>query len=369
MQTKNRFSELDALRGIAALLVVFFHYSIHRPETELGFKYGIAGVELFFVISGFVITMSICRVKRGLDFVINRISRLYPAYWAAATLTFALVVFKSLATEHSLADVSFGQYVANLTMMQYYLGYKDLDGSYWTLVVEMIFYCCVFLLLQTRQIKRINPLAVCIINCTVIAQAFFWGENTKRLLEMAPLLRYLPLFLAGINFYSICTERKHLLIQYPVIVFCFLGQLMLFENCTRAHEYLSPAEYAAALAVIFLLFVVFVHGCLGFIVSKVTLFLGRISYPLYLTHQFFALQIIFPALLKQFQLNFWVAAFGIALPVNIALAYLLTRFVDEPLSRKMKQQLQTLPSIRLQNISALLKLGLRWKAKPANQSL
>jgi peptidoglycan/LPS O-acetylase OafA/YrhL len=74
-------------------------------------------------------------------------------------------------------------------------------------------------------------------------------------------------------------------------------------------------------------------------------------------------------LLKQFQLNFWVAAFGIALPVNIALAYLLTRFVDEPLSRKMKQQLQTLPSIRLQNISALLKLGLRWKAKPANQSL
>lgn len=369
MQTKNRFSELDALRGIAALLVVFFHYSIHRPETDLGFKYGITGVELFFVISGFVITMSISRVKRGVDFVINRASRLYPAYWAAATITFALLLFKSFATKHSFVDASVGQYIANLTMFQYYLGFKDLDGSYWSLIVEMIFYFCILLLLQSRQLKKINTLAVCLINFTVIAQAFFWNENTKALLEFAPLLRYLPLFLAGINFYSICTEKKNLVSHYAVIVFCFLGQLLLFENCTRAQEYLSLTEYAAALVIIFSLFVLFVHGYLSFIVSRVTLFLGRISYPLYLTHQFLALQIIFPVLLKHFQLNFWIAAFGITLPVNILLAYLITRFVDEPLSRKMKQKLQAMPGLRFRNASVLLKPRLRWKAKPVNQSM
>lgn len=369
MQTKNRFSELDSLRGIAALLVVFFHYSIHRPETNLGFKYGITGVELFFVISGFVITMSISRVSRGVDFVINRASRLYPAYWTAATMTFALVIFKSFSTKHSLADVSFGQYIANLTMFQYYFGFKDLDGSYWSLVVEMIFYLCILLLLQNRQSKKINTLAICLINFTVIAVSFFWSENTKAILHYAPLLRYLPLFLAGINFYSLCTEKKNNLEQYAVILFCFAAQLMLFEKCTRAQEYLSLGEYAIALLVIFSLFVLFVNGRLRFIVSNVTLFFGRISYPLYLTHQFLALQIIFPILMKRFGLNFWVTAFVITLPINVLVAYLLTRFVDEPLSRKMKQTLQSMPAISVRNIGLLLKPRLRVETKEANQTI
>lgn len=368
MQTKNRFSELDALRGIAALLVVFFHYSIHRPETDLGFKYGIMGVELFFVISGFVITMSIARVKRGVDFIINRASRLYPAYWTAATITFVLLLFKSLATKHSFEDVNFVQYVANLTMFQYYFGFKDLDGSYWSLIVEMVFYLCILCLLQSNQLKKINVLAICLINITVIAQAFFWNESTKTIVHYFPLVRYLPLFLAGINFYSISTEKKNLFSHYAVIVFCLLGQLLLFENCTRAQEYLSLVEYAAALLIIFGLFVLFVHGYLRFIVSKVTLFFGRISYPLYLTHQFLALQIIFPVLLKHFHLNFWITAFAITLPINVLLAYFITRFVDEPLSRKMKQKLQSMPALTLRNTGLLLKPSF-WKARTANETI
>lgn len=368
MQTKNRFFELDALRGIAALMVVFFHYSIHRPESALGFKFGITGVELFFVISGFVITMSISRVSRGVDFVINRASRLYPAYWTAATMTFVLMVTKSLASKHSLADASFGQYIANLTMFQYYVGVKDLDGSYWSLIVEMIFYLCILALLQSRQLKNVNAVVMGAISLTVIGQAFFWNEGVNAILQAFPLLRYLPLFLAGINFYSLYTERKNYLLHYGVVAFCFLAQLLLFQNCTRAQEYLSVGEYGAALAVIFSLFALFVNGRLGFLVSKLTLFLGRISYPLYLTHQFLALQIVLPVLLKHFHLSFWVAAFGITLPLNLVVAYFITRFVDEPLSRRMKQKLQSISSPRLGNITLWLKPRLWWKTKTANEN-
>ena len=87
--------ELDALRGIAAFSVVLFHYtarydSIYGHSNRLLFKfnYGHLGVNLFFIISGFVIFMTLDRTKSVIDFVVARFSRLYPAYWTALALTF-----------------------------------------------------------------------------------------------------------------------------------------------------------------------------------------------------------------------------------------------------------------------------------------
>ena len=80
-----RFRELDGLRGIAALAVVFSHYAAqhnsHFPEDPPpfhGFEWGAAGVQLFFIISGFVIFMSARRANRPSDFAISRAARLYP---------------------------------------------------------------------------------------------------------------------------------------------------------------------------------------------------------------------------------------------------------------------------------------------------
>ena len=84
----NRYQELDALRGIAAIMVVLFHFTMGRKEANLGFKLGTTGVDMFFIISGFVIFMSINKVKTSGEFIINRISRLYPTYWACVTFTF-----------------------------------------------------------------------------------------------------------------------------------------------------------------------------------------------------------------------------------------------------------------------------------------
>ena len=65
----NRLQELDALRGIAALMVVLFHFTMGRQEANLGFKLGTTGVDLFFIISGFVIFMSLSKVKNSKDFI------------------------------------------------------------------------------------------------------------------------------------------------------------------------------------------------------------------------------------------------------------------------------------------------------------
>src|SRR5689334_5092656 len=88
----KRLLELDALRGIAVLGVMFFHYttlymSAYDPTPTLfDFCFGQHGIHLFFIISGFVIYMTLEK-SSPMDFIVSRFSRLYPAYWAGILLT------------------------------------------------------------------------------------------------------------------------------------------------------------------------------------------------------------------------------------------------------------------------------------------
>jgi peptidoglycan/LPS O-acetylase OafA/YrhL len=60
---RKRFEELDVLRGLAAVMVVVFHFTMGRNQADLGFKLGTTGVYLFFIISGFVILLSLEHVE------------------------------------------------------------------------------------------------------------------------------------------------------------------------------------------------------------------------------------------------------------------------------------------------------------------
>src|SRR4051812_18925698 len=93
---QNRYKELDALRGVVAILVVFFHFTMNRSEYNSFLKPGTTGVDLFFIISGFVIFMTLKKTSTRAEFVINRISRLYPTNWSVVSFTFILIVLKSV---------------------------------------------------------------------------------------------------------------------------------------------------------------------------------------------------------------------------------------------------------------------------------
>lgn len=102
-QNFHRFLELDVFRGIAALGVVLFHYTSqystlfqHSPEMNFYFSLGRHGVELFFIMSGFVILITLERTKSSLDFIVKRFARLYPAYWVAIALTFTVVMIAKI---------------------------------------------------------------------------------------------------------------------------------------------------------------------------------------------------------------------------------------------------------------------------------
>src|SRR5690242_11577590 len=101
MNSRTRFPELDLLRFLAACGVMLFHYTYRAPQQHLCpvsfpilgeiFKYGYLGVDIFFILSGFVILLT-AYDKDAIGFTIARMVRLYPAYWTCVTVTAIVLV-------------------------------------------------------------------------------------------------------------------------------------------------------------------------------------------------------------------------------------------------------------------------------------
>jgi peptidoglycan/LPS O-acetylase OafA/YrhL len=210
-----RDTVLDSLRGIAALMVVMFHLTIKSGTFDYELHLGVTGVDLFFIISGFVIFMSLNKTKSSRDFIINRFIRLYPTYWACVTFTFLLN--SAYALRHkNLAVGDLINYIGNMTMFQHYMGISDLDGVYWTLIIEMVFYFTMLAIYYFGYLRRIE-----LIGSLLTGGVFFLFTFTKfsspsiyeKINFFYPLLNHFPLFFAGIIFYLIKNDR-HTLTRY-----------------------------------------------------------------------------------------------------------------------------------------------------------
>lgn len=181
IKVRTRLDVLDYLRFLAAILVVAYHYFAYAPikgHVDVALtpfaevaKYGYLGVDLFFLISGFVIAAS-ARNRTAVDFAVGRATRLYPAFWPAMLLT-ALAL--ALWGDRVNLGVSLGQVLVNLTMVPGLFGVPAVDGVYWSLLYELEFYGIVFLLLLRGQGKRIGQLApfwaVAMLAATLLAPA------------------------------------------------------------------------------------------------------------------------------------------------------------------------------------------------------
>jgi peptidoglycan/LPS O-acetylase OafA/YrhL len=166
---KNHFPILDPMRFAAALGVAVFHLTFwswawpslgvapgfeHTVAADLQFQsaapftwFGWVGVEIFFVISGFVIANSASKASAA-EFLVGRALRLYPAVWVCSTLTFiVLLLFAS-----GSASEFFGPYLRAMLLIPKGLNGQWLDCIYWTLAAEMAFYGLVFCTLLTKKI-------------------------------------------------------------------------------------------------------------------------------------------------------------------------------------------------------------------------
>lgn len=194
----KRLAYLDALRGIAALMVVFTHLYApiigHVWVLDYLIDPGKLGVLWFFMISGVVIPFSL---KPGPDgprrFLISRFMRLYPAYWLS--LLVFLVMLKLTGAEFP----GWPQIIANLTMVQAAMGFDDVIGLYWTLFIEVVFYALCLALFVTGKLYDLTFRSRCALIFLLMALAMGMVRAvTERKLPVA-----LPLALSLMFFGSV----------------------------------------------------------------------------------------------------------------------------------------------------------------------
>jgi peptidoglycan/LPS O-acetylase OafA/YrhL len=162
------FPAIDYLRLVCAIGVVLFHvaYTATRgPELYVSqgiwFRYGWVGVQIFFVISGFVIAESAAKATPW-SFLRRRAERLFPAVWICAPIS-------------AVVWIAYGRdFTKTLFLLMKSLalvpGGEWIDAPYWTLGVEIGFYAVVFVVLALAGPGRMRDLAVGM----GLASALFW---------------------------------------------------------------------------------------------------------------------------------------------------------------------------------------------------
>ena len=340
----GRFEEIDVLRGLAATCVVLSHYSTHCVkffrEAPFGFDldtvYGFYAVQLFFIISGFVISLTLERSNSWRDFAFSRLSRLYPAYWAAVTLMVVTEVLVFGKTPW------IGGYVTNMTMLQEFIGFPNLDNVFWSLTVELAFYAIMGVVFGRGLLPRIEVVAT-----MWLALACLWslvdqylGIGLPAFLPSFLALRHAPFFVAGIAFYRITT--KGLTPPRAALILAALAASGwidgLWGTDAPAVGWIDGLRRLAIAVVLFATFGLAVTGKLRFAVSPVTLWLGGISYPLYLIHRNLGFSTMFR--LHELGVPVWLL-FTLTLAGALVLATALSYLVERPALRALRQWYRT----------------------------
>ncbi|MYU51961.1 MULTISPECIES: acyltransferase family protein [Streptomyces] len=287
----NRLAALDGLRLLAALMVVFYHYvALARPwghATDTIFptahraaQYGWLGVEVFFLISGFVICMSVWGRTLG-EFAVSRVSRLFPAYWAGILLTVAVV--KTWPEVTSIRG--WNAVITNLTMLQGGNNTPNVDPVHWTLFVELKFYLIVAVVVLFGVTYR-----NCLILCGVWTAAAALAPVLKTpLLTAFAMPQYAPFFIAGIAFYLMRRHRPNAVLWAIVILQLLLAQRYIpYRLATSvgkaAAEALPTWPARTVIITAFALVGAIALGACDRIRWKWLTTAGALTYPLYLIH-------------------------------------------------------------------------------------
>ena len=324
----TRITDLDALRGLAALAVVLFHYTVRFGELYgqgaapfIAVPWGHYGVQLFFGISGFVIFMTLDRTASLLDFAVSRASRLYPAYWTAILLTSAAV---ALAGMSELA-LSPADTAANFTMMQGFVGLPSVDGVYWTLSVELAFYLAMAALWQLRLLGRIETVLL-----AWLALRWIWtfapvvvGVEPSWLLGALLVQEHIPFFALGIAAFRL-KSRPNARPAWLVVA----AALATVAACDGGAHLVVAALSAAALLLVAL------RGA-RLLRAAPLVWLGAISYSLYLLHQFIGYALLLS--LDAAGVNATVAVL-LTLGTVLALAAAVTFRVERPALRAIRDR-------------------------------
>jgi peptidoglycan/LPS O-acetylase OafA/YrhL len=298
---------IDSIRGVAALLVLFLHTAssfisipavkahgtlLHDFASDLSF--GKTGVIAFFAISGFVICPSLKgqQYKGSRKFVIRRFFRLFPAFWTAICLTLLVnFVWKGRAIDWS-------QVLGNIPMLYSAFRVEPLQGLFWTLEVELVFYfLCLILFLcgglhKPAVLFTVGLILVAIFQCVIDRPTLrtsildIVGVHWVEMPEYLAIMFWGGLFRAWYDDrQGVCSIRGY---QIPIVVFVVaLLFIILLRHLIslEIYAYYGDFDWFKSAIPYFLGLGLFVVGSLYVqVTNPFFVWLGAISYSIYLLH-------------------------------------------------------------------------------------
>ncbi|MFD7302408.1 acyltransferase family protein [Streptomyces pharetrae] len=343
----GRLRALDGLRLVAALMVALYHYGGRGgeitnawgsspkqqfPTLHSWFAYGCLGVQVFFVISGFVICMS--GWGRPLrSFFASRAARLMPSYWVAVVLVTAVFALPGVA----FAAVSPSDALVNLTLLQQPLGADRVLGVCWTLWVEIRFYALFALCVVLPGASRRRVVLFCAVWTLAAAIA---DAADEPLLDLVLMPEYAPFFIGGIGLYLLHRDRRDATAWGIVAVSWLTGQ-----HYAVADLWHSPGpghfSYRSASVIILIVtagFLAVLAVALGWLRRADWPWLttaGALTYPFYLVHEHLG-WVAVEVFHQELALPSWLTL-AATLVAMLVLARLFNRYVERwatPLLRR-----------------------------------
>lgn len=341
MTTTNYRPDIDGLRAVAVLAVVGYHFDFRFLAS------GFLGVDVFFVISGFVIANSLQKQEASslkvflFAFWTRRIKRLFPALavvvifgvsLAMITSSVSLTRFTSITGLSSLFGMSNVYFYRN--SIDYWGSSTDLNflTQTWSLGVEEQFYFLLPLLFyisgfggrhaRTSRKRAGKILLSLFISCSLVGFLYLAARNPNAAFYLSPF-RFWQLGLGVLL--SLLWPSRHVTFRWASLVapMAMISLLMLFTQPNG--EGIAPVPVlVASLTTAILIFSAPKNRVVSLLLTtRPVLYLGQISYSLYLWH--WTVLVLFR----------WLTPLGAleraaALVVSLGLAHLSNRFVEKP---------------------------------------
>jgi peptidoglycan/LPS O-acetylase OafA/YrhL len=309
---------LEAVRGIASLIVVLQHLvaadipafeEFSRTYLDLGR----VGVVAFFIVSGYVIPLSLER-QSGRVFVIRRFYRLFPAYWFALA---AFLVFGLLTAPDTIADQGPIVLMINVLMIQGLLPIATIVPTAWTLGIELVFYAQAFI---ARTLGKLGPsLRLGYVWLALYGAIQIVSLVTGRDLPTTPPLL---LYTAAIG-QALFARDKHGSTEWKLLTGVGIVLVPLFAYLGGGHDpEWPPLTYSSSYLLGLALFALFYFSD-RLSSARWLVWFGSVSYALYLLH---------PLAYRATSLLGLppIANIPLSIAVSIVISWALHRFIEQP---------------------------------------
>lgn len=352
---RGRILYLDGLRGLAILFVALFHAFAHwttlvpygdKYSDIAFFKYGWLGVELFFLISGYVILMTLEKCSSIRVFLYRRWLRLFPAMSVCSAIIF---LTSSYFSERPAGTPNWESLLPGLTFLEptwwaLITGHKIkvMEGAFWSIYVEFKFYVFAALIYYW---KGRNALILGLVLVFVVTTLLRIEENAMGVGFLKPLysmgltlsFKYFGWFASGAAFYVFSQNKS---INWLAIALSIALSSAVAEGGLEWQK-----TIAACVVCIFFAASTLVKFIQNILRSRVILFFGLISYPFYLIHENMMISMIIK--LTAFAKYIPVALIPfIAIAMISAISYVISSFFEPKVNHLLRYSINYKREIR-----------------------